>query len=74
MTTARDNNRGTPRPEDIRRENDAFLRKLLAAVHAAVGQRGESGKFGEVTVKISQQAGRITGAKVLEETILKPDD
>lgn len=63
-----------PRPEDVRRANADFLRKLLASLHAAVEKRGDSGVFGELTVKITQQNGVITGAKVLEEAILKPSD
>lgn len=69
-------NRGnsTPRPEDIRRDNSDFLRKLLSSLNAAVETREKAGTYGEITVKIAQQDGRITGAKVLEETILKPTD
>lgn len=63
-----------PRPEEIRRGNETFLRKLLASVVAAVEQRERAGTYGELTVKIAQEGGRIKGAKILEESILKPGD
>lgn len=76
MGTAGDNKRDTkqPRPEEFRRENEEFLRKVLASAHDAITHRASSGVFGELTIKISQQGGRITGAKVVEETVLKPGD
>jgi hypothetical protein len=62
------------RQEDIRRDNTAFLIRLLASVKQAVETRTSAGTFGEITVKISQHDGRIMSAKVLEETILRPED
>lgn len=69
-----DNGKNKPRPEAIRRDNQAFLNKLLASVVAAVEAREKAGVYGELTIKISQESGRIKGAKILEEAILKPED
>jgi hypothetical protein len=63
-----------PRPEVTRRGNSAFLVKLFASLNAAVKKRESAGVFGELTVKITQQDGVIIHAKVLEESILKPED
>ena len=59
---------------DIARQNEKFSRKILAALNAAIEERSKSGTFGELTLKVSHNKGEITGAKVVEETILRPGD
>lgn len=60
--------------QDIKSANDAFMTKILKSLSAAVEVRGEAGVYGEVTVKLTQNEGLITQARVLEETILRPAD
>lgn len=54
--------------------DETFLRKILASVNEAVRTRGEAGVHGELTLKITQVAGVIQSAKILEEAIVKPTD
>lgn len=63
-----------PKASEFTNTDEEFLRQLLASVHAAVVTRGKSGAFGELTLKITQEAGRIRAAKILEEAIVKPGD
>lgn len=59
---------------DIDRENEDFTRRLLATLHAAIQERSRKGVFGELTFKVTHNKGQITGAKVVEETIIRPGD
>ena len=54
--------------------DEDFLRSVLAAVHAAVTERGQNGSFGELTLKINQENGKIKAAKILEEALLRPGE
>lgn len=62
------------KPNEITKADEDFLRAVLAAVHTAVTERGANGAFGELTLKILQEGGRIKTAKILEEALLRPGD
>lgn len=59
---------------DYGKADDDFLRSLLAAFHVSVETRGKVGAFGEITLKLTQKNGRIEGAKILEEAIMRPGE
>lgn len=63
----------TPK-SDFGPDDEAYLRKLLAAMSLAVTTRGTTGTFGEIHLKITQEKGKIRSAKILEESIMRPND
>ena len=63
-----------PRPVDAAGVNERFLRRVLALVSANAEHRTNGGSYGEVTIKIKWSGGKITDARFVEETTLKPDE
>jgi hypothetical protein len=60
--------------EDNKGRNDRFVRKVLALIDHISKVRGEASSYGELTVKFAWESGIIKSVKVMEETILKPED
>lgn len=54
-------------------KNERFLRDVLAMVTNNADARLHGQRFGEVVVRLTYVDGVITGARLMEETILKND-
>lgn len=63
-----------PAAEPESAQSRKFRAKVLATADAILAHRGQHGIYGELTVKFSQQNGELTGARIVDETILKPGD
>ena len=66
--------RPTRRGPDYTPINERTLRKVLAWITANAEHRTGGGSYGEVTVRFAYAAGKITQARLVEETIIKPDE
>lgn len=60
--------------EKISRSNRKFMTKILALIDAMSSARQDHSVYGEVALKIVYSNGKITSARVIEETIAKPEE
>lgn len=68
------NSRPTRGPDELFFKNQEFLKRILDGVAANMQTRAASKAFGEVCIKLTYNKGELTGAKVIEETVVRPTD